>query len=144
MAVRGRYQDFTLTFNLERQSREIDFRIEYADNVTDLYIDTVTVINKGETLPFFAPIHLSLMAIERLTEVPRRFAQELELAGGILLTPEEFMAALNPEFMIGLASPLLGSNHPAIVQARQQLSNGKYMNALLTIRGALRGLPKRS
>ncbi len=140
----GQYQDFTLTFNLESQATDIQCRIDYGEGVTDLYIDTVTATNKGETLPVFAPIFIGLCTTpQRLTEVPQ-FAEDFKLAGGIVLTPDEFMAALNPEFMIGLASPLLGSDHPAIVEAKQQLSNGKYMNALLTIRGALRSLSKHS
>ena len=55
-----------------------------------------------------------------------------------MLTPDEFMAALNPEYMIEFATPIVGANHPALIQARAQLRDGRYLESLLTLRGALR------
>ena len=73
----------------------------------------------------------------RLTETPQ-FAEDFERAGGIVLTPDEFLAALSPEYMIELASPILGSEHPALTEARERLAAGDYFISLVTVRNALR------
>jgi hypothetical protein len=143
----GQYQDFTLSFTLDDFTRDVEFRIDYfggegADNpnwaYTDVYADTITATREGGLdLPVFSLVYLSLMTTQRLTEAPQ-FAEEFEAAGGIVLTPDEFMAALNPEYMIGLASQIMGAEHPSITTAQQQLSGGDYLESLLTIRAALR------
>ena len=77
------------------------------------------------------------MTGQKLSDIPE-FAEDFEMAGGITLSPDEFMAALNPEYMIGLASSIMGSEHSAIATAEQQLLNGDYLESLLTVRSALR------
>jgi hypothetical protein len=77
-----------------------------------------------------------------LTEAPQ-LAEDFEAAGGITLHPDEFLAALNPEFMIEWATPILGVDNPALAQAQAQLQNGDFFNSLLTVREALRTLPER-
>ena len=64
--------------------------------------------------------------------------REFQSGGGLVLTPDEFMAMLNPEFMIDWARPRLGSSDPALVQAEGLLRQGKYLESLLAVRGALR------
>ena len=65
-------------------------------------------------------------------------AEEFEAAGGLVLTPDEFMAALNPEYMLEFATPRLGADHPSLVQAREHLSQGRYFESLLAVRDGLR------
>jgi hypothetical protein len=70
----------------------------------------------------------------------RLVTEEFESNGGLLLTPDEFMAALNPEYMIEFATPLLGADHPSLVEARTLLENGEFFESLLTVRQALKSI----
>jgi len=74
---------------------------------------------------------------ERMTDVPR-FAEDFEKAGGITLSAEEFLAALNPKYMIKLAEKLAGAQDPDVVQAKALLGSGDYMGSLLAARKALK------
>jgi hypothetical protein len=49
---------------------------------------------------------------------------------------------LNPEFMIDFATPVLGEGHTALIEAQAQLDQGEFLDSLVTIRAALRSLPK--
>jgi len=93
-------------------------------------------------LPVFAAVLIPLVCPpQRLTEAPQ-LAEDLERSGGIVLPPEEFIAALNPEFMIEWAAPILGSEHPALDEGRQRLAEGDQLTSLLIVRDALRTLPE--
>jgi len=81
--------------------------------------------------------------IEPMNEDLRVVTEEFERAGGVVLHPDEFVAALNPEFMIEWAAPILGAEHPALAQAQAQLQDGAFFDSLLTVREALRNLPTR-
>lgn len=137
------YQDFTLSFTLDRLTSGIEFRVHYGDGSTDLYVDYIDVVREDDpALPVFAVALVALMVepseMEFQTSAPERFTTGFEQAGGIVLTPDEFMAALNPEFMIELATPILGSDHPQLAQARDQLAVGDFLGSLLTVREALK------
>ena len=67
----------------------------------------------------------------------------MELAGIVVLTPDEYVAALNPEYMIEFATPHLGANGPSLVQARALLGSGDFFESLLTVREALRSVVNR-
>jgi hypothetical protein len=66
-------------------------------------------------------------------------AGQLQAGGVVVVTPDEFMAALNPEFLIAFAEPRLGSGNPTLAQAKTQLQAGQFMDALLSVRAALAG-----
>jgi hypothetical protein len=68
---------------------------------------------------------------------------QMESAGVLVLTPDEYMAALNPEYMIEFATPLLGADNQSLVQAQTLLESGKFFESLLTVRDALKNLPKK-
>jgi hypothetical protein len=137
------YQDFTLSFTLERFTPELEFRVDYWRGVTALYVDTIRATrSSGSALPVFAGVFIVVIdQSQRLTEAPH-LAEDFEAAGGITLHPDEFLAALNPEFMIEWATPILGANHPALAQAQAQLQNDDFFDSLLTVREALHTLPE--
>jgi hypothetical protein len=137
------YQDFTLSFTLERFTPEVEFRIDYWRGATALYVDTIRATRSGgSALPIFGGVFIvTIDQSQRMTEAPQ-LAEDFEAAGGITLHPDEFLAALNPEFMIEWATPILGADHPALAQAQAQLQNGDFFDSLLTVREALRTLPE--
>lgn len=146
-AQAGEYQDFTLTFTLDHLTWDLEWRIDYYRGATELYVDTVRAVrSEGPALPVFATVLIPLMLdpseFEYQARAPERFTEAFESAGGIVLTPDEFLAALNPEFMIDWAAPILGADHPALAQAQAQLQNGDFFDSLLTVREALRTLPE--
>jgi hypothetical protein len=55
----------------------------------------------------------------------------------VLLTPDEFVASLNPEFLVEWAIPRLGSDHPAVVEAKALLLDRRFVDALVAIRAGL-------
>jgi len=153
-AQAGEYQDFTLSFTLDSLTTEVEFRINYYGGLdpplgswasTDMCVDYINATKKGSLgLPVFAAVLIPLVCSpQRLTEAPQ-LAEDLERSGGVVLPPEEFIAALNPEFMIEWAAPILGSEHPALDEARQRLAEGDQLTSLLTVRDALRTLPERT
>jgi len=93
-------------------------------------------------MPVFAV--LQLMWEEGMEDLPRRVTGRLESGGGVVLHPDEFLASLNPEFMIEWATPILGAGHPALAQAQDLLAQGDFLDSLSTVREALRTLPGRS
>jgi hypothetical protein len=137
-----RYQEFEYQFELDDLTQDIEFRLDYGDGSTDLYADYIRVTNDNPlSLPVFAPLYMSL-AVDLsehggMKTLAGEFVESFEARGGIVLTPDEFFAALNPEFMIEFGSTLLGANDPNIIQAKAQLSNGEYLASLLTVRDAL-------
>ena len=138
----GQYQDFTLSFTLDQLTSDSEFRIDY-EETSDLYADSIEVTREGGVaLPVFAALFMGLTIspelFEAMTDVAGRFTEGFESAGGLVLHPDEFMAALNPEFMIGLAEEMMGPEHPALAEARQQLADGTFLASLLTTREALR------
>lgn len=150
----GKYQNFTLPFSLSNFTSNIEFRLDYYGGTspppgewasTDMYADYITSDFQGKLgLPVFSAVFIPLVTnIQRLTEAPS-LAENFEQAGGLTLTPDEFLASLNPQFMIQWATPILGANNEGLITARAQLSSGDYFGSLLTIRQALLTLPTRN
>jgi hypothetical protein len=135
----NRYQEFALNFHLAKLTTQIEFRIDYRGTSTDLYVDFVRCRRRGSAgLPVLAPVLINLMAPpERMTDVPA-FAEKFEKAGGITLTAEEFMAVLNPKYMLKLAEKLAGAQNPDVIKAKSLLGSGDFLGSLLASRSALR------
>ena len=141
----GQYQDLVITFTLDRFTPNVEFRLDYYGGLvgdwasTDLFVDEIVCRRRGGLdLPVMAAVFIPLVGATEPLPPSLAIAEEFEAAGGLVLTPDEFMAALNPEYLIEFATPIVGANHPALVQARAQLRDGRYLESLLTLRGALR------
>jgi hypothetical protein len=114
------------------------FRILYDGGTTDLFIDNMQAVRRGNlNMPYFACVGIDNIG-GCASNVPDLFQEEFENAGGIVLHPDEFFAALNPEYMIEFATNYLGSEDSNLIKAKTQLSEGKYFSSLLTVRNALR------
>jgi len=140
----NQYQDFTVSFALEHLTREVEMRIDYFRGATPLYIDTLRAVRtEGPVMPVFATVLVPLMLapseFEYQPRAPERFREAFESAGGVVLTPDEFLAALNPEFMIEFATPRLGAGHPALAEAQQLLDEERFLESLLAVREGLKG-----
>ncbi len=138
------YQDFNLSFTIDTLISGFECRIDHWQGTqTELYVDYFRIIRSGgQALPLFTTILVPLIITPEempfQNTAPGRFTAAFEAAGGLVLNPDEFMAALNPEFMIEFTKPILGAAHPAIMAAQVQLAQGNYLGSLLTIRDALR------
>jgi hypothetical protein len=150
----GQYQNVTLSLELKNLTSNIEFRMDYYGGLshpqgswasTDLYADYITSSYDGNLgLPVFSAVFLPLVTNpQRLTEAPQ-IGENFELAGGLTLSPDEFLATLNPQFMIQWATPILGSGNPGLVAARAQLASGDFLNSLLSVRNALKNLSSRT
>jgi hypothetical protein len=143
----GEYQEFSLSFHLDRFVTGVEFRVNYNGGMagnwasTDLYADYVVARREGGLdLPALAGIFIALVGPHQPLDDSMEITREFERRGGLVLHPDEFMAALNPEYMIEFASPRLGANHPALANARQLLNSGRYLDSLLAVRSALRSV----
>jgi hypothetical protein len=138
----GQYQDFTLPFTLDRHTTYVETIIDYMAGsgdipATDLYLDSVRIKRTDDNgMPIFAGIFI-IFGEEDLDQRVKTMTGELESAGVVVLRPEEFMAALNPEYMIEFATPILGADHAAIGKARSLLNAGEYYDSLMEVRKAL-------
>ena len=137
----NRYQEFKISCAFDSTHYDVEVRLDYGDGV-DLYVDWVRITRKGSTqLPNFASLFIGLCVppelMQGLTNVPTLFQNEFERVGGTILRPDEFVAALNPEYMIRFAEPILGTSHPQVVAAKNLLTSKKIVESLLAIRGAL-------
>ncbi|MFX1255339.1 MAG: hypothetical protein ACFFCZ_27300 [Promethearchaeota archaeon] len=136
------YQDFTLSFILNEFTSNVEFRIEYF-GIRDLFADYIHAIREGGLdLPVFTSVFIPLITSPQPLTETTELADILEQAGAIVLHPDEFMAALNPEFMIDWATPILGADNPKLADAQAQLAAGDYFYSLLTVRDALHTIPK--
>jgi hypothetical protein len=140
----GEYQSFTLPFTLTRPAHGVETWVEYFGGEpghpdVDLYADTIDVARLGgRSMPIFAVA--TLMWGQQSEDVPMRFQDRLEAGGGVVLHPDEFLAALNPEFMIDWATPYLGAGHPAILEAQALLGEDRFLESLLAVREGLKEL----
>jgi hypothetical protein len=126
-------------FTLDKLRTNIEIIVSHKGIYADLTGDYISISRSAPTgLPLFIPIWIVVTSAERQTDTPRLFIEKFECIGGIVLTPDEFVAALNPKYMIDFATPILGAGHAAITEARQQLNAGEFFNSLLTVRDALR------
>jgi hypothetical protein len=125
-------------FSLDRLTRGVIFRIVYDGGMTDLYIDNMQAVRRGNlSMPYFACVGIDNIG-GCASVVPNLFQKEFENAGGIVLHPDEFFAALNPDYMIDLATPYLGAGDSSLIKAKTQLEKGKYFSSLMTVRSALK------
>ena len=133
------YQSVEIPFTCEDFTSNLEIIVAYVSGGVDLTADYYRIVNLSPTeFPVFAPVFINVISSEPFYDIPRLFAEEFERRGGLMLSPDEFMAVLNPEYMIDFASALLGADDPAIIQANQELIGGQYFTSLLTIRNALR------
>jgi hypothetical protein len=133
------YQYFQLQFSLERMTNDI--QVVTSLRTPDLQVTADYFDIKREQaigFPVFASCIIPLLSADRMTDVPSDFASSFEAAGGLLLTPDEFLASLNPQFMLEFALKYLNENDPAIIQAREKLEEGFYFQSLISLREALR------
>ncbi|MGA2490014.1 MAG: hypothetical protein ABSF99_07475 [Anaerolineales bacterium] len=144
----GEWQEFSISVTLDEFVNDVQIWLDFMGGTpgyanADLYADTISLTRAGGPgLPIVAPIFMQ--AAPNLSEDLRLVTEEFERRGGVLLTPDEMMAALNPEYMIGWAAPMLGSNNPALAEAHTLLEEGKFLESLYAVREALRAFPERS
>jgi hypothetical protein len=143
----GEYQDFSITFMLSKFTSDIQLWMDYTGGTSgnansDLYLDTITLTRSGGSLfPLLAPVFVAQVGPSSSMNADlQAITIGFEQAGGVVLLPDEFMAAFNPEFMIEFATPYLGANNPAIQTAKLQLQEGNYLESLVTIREALKAI----
>ena len=139
----GQYQQFILSFTLSSASDEVEIRLDYLDDATVLYADYIHLIHAPpHDLPAFNVIFIGLIVdpdhMPGMTTAAGSFVTEFESRGGIILTPDEYLAALNPEYMLGLAQQRLGAADPDVIASEALLVAGEYMNSLLMLRAVLR------
>jgi hypothetical protein len=135
----NKYKLINVPFTLDKLGSNIEIIVSHKGIYADLTGDYISINRSAPTgLPLFIPIWVVVTSAERQTDTPRLFTEKFERIGGIVLTPDEFVAALNPEYMIDFSTPILGAGHAAIIQAQQQLNAGEYFYSLKTVRDALR------
>ncbi|MCJ7739459.1 MAG: hypothetical protein MUQ10_19460 [Anaerolineae bacterium] len=131
-----------MTITLDQFATDVSFNIDYyggtgASPAVKLHVDTIVAKRQGDlSLPVIAGVFMEP------TEIPlqRRLSitDEFERRGGLVLTPDELMATLNPAYMIEWATPIRDSDHPALAEARALLQQDKFFESLSTVRTALR------
>lgn len=139
----GEYQEFSISFDAQQTYLDLEVRVDYlgGDNGTpevEMVVDTISFgPDDGPALPPFTTVFIN--DDPNLTEgLPAQFQAAFEAGGGLLLTPDEFFAALDPEYMLELATPLLGADHPAVVEAKALMDQHEFLQALLRIRAGLK------
>jgi hypothetical protein len=153
----GVYQDFTINFTLDQVTADVnilmdfygdlgvDCGLEQCAELDHMYLDEYKyTITDGPDIPLIAPIMIVIIDQSRELTYSPGLTKKFEDAGGIALYPHELLAALNPEYMIEWATPILGEQHAAILRAQDQLDNKLFLESLLTIRSALRELPSQA
>jgi hypothetical protein len=140
----GEYQDFSLQFSLDTLTSGFECRVDHwMGTQTDLYVDYFQITRiGGPALQSFntvlVPLIITVEEMSYQNSAPGRFTEAFEAQGGIVLTPDEYLAALNPQYMIDFATPILGPGHTAIREAQQQLTESNFLGSLITIRDALK------
>jgi len=133
----NQYQDFFIPLTLDSCEINVEFLIIYYNGASDLFIDYGEAIRDGGPgLPVYTPLYISDDP-SNLSKTPGQFIESFENAGGLVLTPDEFMASINPEYMIDFAEPILGIGDSALNAAKAFFTDGDYLSSLMTIRDAL-------
>src|SRR5439155_1695863 len=128
-------QTFTIQLGLPAARSDVVFFTPFTGGITDFTVASIRVTRDAPApLPAIVPVFSAF--VDNRTQLAG-LAEQLAGAGVVVLTPDELMAAFNPEYMIGFAAARLGANAPALVTARAQLQAGQYLDALLTVRAAL-------
>jgi hypothetical protein len=142
----GEWQEFSISFTLDEIVNDVQIWMDFMGGTpgfanADLYADTITLTRAGGVgLPIVAPIFMQ--ASPNLTDDLRLVTEEFESRGGVLLTPDELMAALNPEYLIEWAAGMLGPSDPALTEAQYLLDDGQFLQSLYAVREALRAFPE--
>jgi hypothetical protein len=129
------YQDFSFAFEVTEPITTGQIRLDYLNTTTALVVDTVRLVNEDSAIPVFALIRINWG--NDVSRSPGQFAAGFEAGGGVLLTMEEFMAALNPEYMIELAQTMLASDDPLLLRAQEEFDRGEFAASLISVRRAL-------
>ena len=133
------YEEFKWNFSLDSLITELYYWIDYGDGATDLWLDFVHSQNKdGSSLPVIGTIVVDNINPfdNQLSVTPNEFENKFINRGGIILKPDEYIASLNPEFMLELGKKYLGQNNE-VTEAEMLLNEKKYLESLLKIRTAL-------
>ena len=89
-------------------------------------------------LTVMPPFFLIRMSWEHgVTRALSEFTETFEAGGGVMLTMDEFMAALNPRFMVAFAAEQLGADDAGVRTARRLLRKGRFWDSLIAVRQAL-------
>lgn len=132
------YQDFKVEFELADFKDNVEFKLDQTDRTSDIFIDYIRVTRtESLSMPLFVPIFVVVTSPNPQPDNVKSFVDQIEKSGGVSLTPDEFLAALNPEYMITLANKYLGAGNQTVIQAQTELDNGEYFKSLLTCREAL-------
>jgi hypothetical protein len=141
-----RYQEFTISFTTDEIVDNVEVWLDYYGGTnsnwanTDLYVDTISVSREGGALiPRFESIFIGLVGpIDPLNEDIQIITKADEV---IVLHPDEFMAALNPEFMLEWSKKFFGGSNQELESARTLLDQGNYIESLIAVREALKKFP---
>ena len=134
------YQEFTLSFSNERMIWSAAAEFIYNGGAGDIHLDTVELVRHGEPITPFLAYRLNGLVFPNITDygLANRVWDKIEAEGGLYVSPNAFMASLNPEFMIDFAHTYLPAGNELVAEAEAQLSQGHFYNAVLKIRQALR------
>ena len=137
--VVNEYVEIRVPFTLDEITGNLEFIVSLKENI-DLLADQIKIIkDEPDDFPVFASLLIVTTRNEYGTQIksPQLFKQKFEQAGGIVLTPEEFMSALNPQYMIELATTILGAGNADLAESKKLLNEGEFYSSLLTVRKAL-------
>ena len=145
-ATPGIYQDFTMTFTVKNWAKRVDLGVipynsanwddsQYAG--VELWIDWVHLERQGE-LDFPVFTLLALVMTGGTGSDTLELVDTFESRGILVLTPDEYMAALNPEYMISFASQYLAADDPSLLKAQALLDNSQFFESLMIVRQALK------
>jgi hypothetical protein len=133
------YQIFEVPFSVNDIIKNAEIFISYGDGATDLYVDYVNIKSDRDV-----PLHTALV-IDNINSYKGdpllgtiQFIEEFQNEGGVIVSPDELVASLNPEYMIEFASSYLSPGDTLYQQAQSQLANGEYYESLISIRKALK------
>ena len=135
------YQEFRLNFTVLPAHRDIEVRLDYFGN-SALRVDEIRIesLSPGQ-LPVLASVFIGLAGpIDRLDDA-MLLGEEFENTGGIVLHPHEFAAILNVEFMSEFVEEVLGGSSVAAADVQLLVDDGRWFEALRSIRAALQVLP---
>ena len=133
------YKKINFSFTLEKFYSEIEIVIGFKGAYSDINMDYILIKKDDpDNFPLFVPLIMVLTTGERQADTPYLFNEKFENTGGLVLTPNEFLAALNPEYMIELAEPILGSGNAGLVEAKNEYASGNYYKSLIAVRNALK------
>lgn len=142
----GRWQNFTLSFSLAQPTRDVEFRVFFHAGVTALSADYIFMQRQGRwQMPVYAAVNIVAAppTYQRMVDTPQ-IVNYLESDNVTVVSPDTFFLSLNPELLRQVASQLLGENNTGVIAAQQEIDQGDYMSALLSLRQQLNDLPSQT